>query len=63
MGDIVRMNQNINVYRIGIRGKKCWWSHFTWMVDAAMENAWQIPHTRGTPIDQIYFRREVAMPS
>lgn len=61
MGGTDRMDQNINAYRIGIRGKKWWWCLFTWMVDAAMHNAWQIARSRGTNIDQLMFRREVAM--
>lgn len=55
MGGTDRMDQKINAYRIGIRGKKWWWNLFTWMVDAAMQNAWQIARSRGTPIDHISF--------
>ena len=61
MGGTDRMDQNINDYRIEIRGKKWWWSLFTWMLDAAIQNAWQIARLRGKPIEQIAFRRELAM--
>lgn len=40
MGGTDLMHQNINTYRIGIRGKKWWWSNFTYMIDAAVCNAW-----------------------
>ena len=55
------MNQNINAYRIGIRGGKWWWCLFTWMIDVSMQNAWIIARTRETSCDQLSFRREVAM--
>ena len=61
MGGTDRMDQNINAYRIGIRGKKWWWSLFTWMLDAAVHNAWQIARSRGSSIDHLSFRRELAM--
>ena len=61
MGGTDRMDQNINAYRIGIRGKKWWWSLFTWMLDAAVQNAWQIARCRGTSIDQLSFRQELAL--
>ncbi|XP_068223020.1 piggyBac transposable element-derived protein 2-like [Palaemon carinicauda] len=54
------MDQNINEYRIVIRGKKWWWSLFTWMLDAAIQNAWQIARLRETCIKQISFGRELA---
>ena len=42
MGGTDRMDQNINAYRIGIRGKKWWWSLFTWMLDSGVQNGWQM---------------------
>ena len=40
MGGVDRTDQNISTYRIGIRGKKWWWSLFVWTIDMAMQNAW-----------------------
>ena len=40
MGRIDLMDHNCNAYRIGIRGKKGWWSIFTWGVDVSMQNSW-----------------------
>ena len=39
MGGTDQMDQNINAYRIGIRGKKWWWSIFTWTIDVSVQNA------------------------
>ena len=36
------MDHNCNAYRIGIRGKKGWWSIFTWGVDVSMQNSWNM---------------------
>ncbi|KAF2878787.1 hypothetical protein ILUMI_27386 [Ignelater luminosus] len=41
MGETDRMDENISYYRVGFRGKKWWWRPlFTWLLDAAMNNAW-----------------------
>ena len=56
-----QMDQNVNADRIGIRGKKWWWSLFAWMLDVPMQNTWQIARARGTGIDQLTSRKEVAM--
>ncbi|XP_030762656.1 piggyBac transposable element-derived protein 3-like [Sitophilus oryzae] len=36
MGGTDQMDANINVYRIGIRGKKWWWPIFTWLLDSCI---------------------------
>ena len=61
MGGTDQMGQNVNNYRIGIRGKKWWWCLFTWLLDVAIQNAWQLARLRGNNVDQLSFRREVAM--
>ncbi len=61
MGGTDRMDQNINAYRIGIRGKKWWWSLFTWLVDASIQNAWQLSRIQNADMCQINFRRDIAM--
>ena len=32
------MNQNVAKYRIDIRMKEWWWSHFAWIVDVVLQN-------------------------
>jgi len=59
MGGTDQMDQNVNNYCIGIRGKKWWWCLFTWLLDIAMQNAWQLARLKGTTVDQLSFRREV----
>ncbi|MPC41131.1 PiggyBac transposable element-derived protein 2 [Portunus trituberculatus] len=59
MGGTDRMDQNTNPYRIGIRGKKVVVVSFH--VDGCYSQALQIARSRGTNIDQLMFRREVAM--
>lgn len=61
MGGTDLMNQNVNAYRIGVNGKKWWWSIFTWLLDVSIQNAWLLCRARGTTITQRNFRREVAM--
>ena len=40
MGGMDRTDENIARYCIGVRGKKWWWPLFTWLLDAAIHNAW-----------------------
>lgn len=61
MGGTDLMNQNVNAYRIGIRGKKWWWSIFTWLLDVSLQNAWLLYRKKGSSITQREFRREIAM--
>ena len=46
MGGVDQMDQNINTYRISMRGKKLWWCIFTWLLDASLHNAWQLSNTK-----------------
>ena len=55
MGGANRMDQNINCYRVGIRGKKWWWCLFTWLLDAALQNAWQLSKLQGADVTQLDF--------
>lgn len=56
------MDQQIFRYRISLRRKKWWWSIFTWLLDAAVVNAWitskRCKHL--PPLSQLEFRREIA---
>ncbi|KAJ6648805.1 PiggyBac transposable element-derived protein 3 [Pseudolycoriella hygida] len=61
MGGTDRTNQNVNAYRISIRGKKWWWCLFTWMVDASVQNAWQLARKSNANLNQLQFRRDVAL--
>ena len=61
MGGTDQMDQNINAYRIGIRGKKWWWSIFTWTIDVSVQNAWILARGAGCSIDQLEFRRGIAL--
>ena len=59
MGGTDQMDQNINNYRISIRGKKWWWPIFTWFVDAAIQNAWLLSQKTNQAKSQINFRRSI----
>lgn len=60
MGGTDLMDENLSRYRIGIRSKKWWWSIFTWLIDVAVTNAWQIHKKSGGKLTQLEFRREIA---
>lgn len=59
MGGTDRTDQNINNYRISIRGKKWWWSLFTWMLDASVQNAWSLARQKRPKLTQLRFRRNL----
>ena len=61
MGGTDQMDQNINAYRIAVRGKKWWWPLFTWLFDVAVQNAWLLPRCTGKDMDQLTFRRDIVM--
>lgn len=61
MGGTDLMNQDINRYRVSIRGKKWWWSVFTWFLDASITNAWRISRSCGSSLSQLQFRRDIAI--
>ena len=60
MGFTDRMNQNVNLYRIGVHGKKFYFPVFTWLVDVAMNNAWALHRQVEGDLSGLHFRREVA---
>jgi N-glycosylase/DNA lyase len=39
MGGVDNVDQNLNAYRIVIKGKKWWWVIFTYLIDLCMVNA------------------------
>lgn len=60
MGGIDRSDQNIELYRIAIRGKKWYFPLFTHCIDLAIQNAWQLYRSDGGDMDQLQFRRRIA---
>ena len=46
MGFVNGMNQSVANCRIGIRIKKWWLSSFVWIVDDALQNAWERYHVK-----------------
>ena len=59
MGVTDQMDGNIAEYRIGVRGKKWWWSLFTWLIDVSINNAWILMKNCGSTITLLGFRREI----
>lgn len=59
MAGVDRMDQNVNNHRIGYRGKKWWSSIFTWFIDVAVNNAWQLQRSTKN-VTQLEFKREIA---
>lgn len=60
MGGTDRMDEDINSYRIGLRGKKWYWPLLTWMIDTCMNNAWMIyKRVNDTKLSNLEFRRFV----
>lgn len=64
MGGVDLHDNAVSNYRIGIRGKKWWWSLFVNAMDNAMVNAWKLrcfmdKAVKKTPISQKTFRINV----
>ncbi|KAJ8931731.1 hypothetical protein NQ314_015321 [Rhamnusium bicolor] len=60
MGGTDQMDNNISCYRIGIRSKKWYWPIFTYLIDAAIQNAWILYRKSGRKITQLEFRRNLS---
>lgn len=60
MGGTDLMDENISRYRISMRGKKWWWCLFSWLLDACIQNAWQMHKKSGGVLPQLEFRREIS---
>ena len=58
MGGVDRFDQNQNHTRITIGGKKWYWSIITWLIDAAVQNAWQLHRKAGGSLSLLDFKRE-----
>ena len=64
MGGVDRLDQNIGYCRIQIRGKKWYWSLYSFCVDSACQNAWQLHRKMAaqsgeTSLDYLNFRRKI----
>ncbi|XP_037035193.1 piggyBac transposable element-derived protein 2-like [Bradysia coprophila] len=60
MGGTDRMDQDLARNRIGIRGKKWYWPLLTWLIDAAVQNAWTLYKCTGKKATSLQFRRDIA---
>lgn len=60
MGGVDRMDENISLYRVGVRGKKWWFPIFTWLLDTAIHNAWILKRKTEKSLPFLDFRREIA---
>lgn len=60
MGGTDLMDENINRYRISIRGKKWWWCIYTWLIDVSVQNAWILhKQSHKDKMSQLEFRRNI----
>lgn len=59
MGGTDLMDECISSYRVGIRSKKWYWNIFTWILDAAINNAWLLYRKRNSKTTNLQFRREL----
>lgn len=59
MGGTDRMDEDISRHRIGIHGKKWYWPLLTWLIDAAVNNAWVLYKSSGRPTTNLNFRRHI----
>ena len=60
MGGVDRLDQNISLYRIAIRGKKWYIPLLFYFIDVALNNAWLFARNGGYREDILSFRRCVA---
>lgn len=61
MGGTDQMDQNVNAYRIHIRGKKWYFPIFSWSIDVALQNAWSLHRKAGGTLSGLEFRRRVSL--
>ncbi|KAJ8954297.1 hypothetical protein NQ318_005880, partial [Aromia moschata] len=52
------MDECISSYRVGVRSKKWYWNIFTWLLDAAINNAWLLYRKHHSKTKNLLFRRE-----
>lgn len=59
MGGVDRSDQNMEQYRVGIRGKKWYFPLISHCVNMSVHNAWYIHRNMGGTLDQLAFRRSI----
>lgn len=59
MGGTDRMDENVALYRVSVRGKKWWWPIFTWLLDISIHNGWLLHRKTGINMPQLHFRRYI----
>lgn len=59
MGGTDLVDECIFSYRVRIRSKKWYWNIFTWILDAAINNAWLLYRKRNSKTTNLQFRREL----
>lgn len=60
MGGVDRLDANIGVYRIAIRGKKWYIPILFWLIDVVINNATLLARSFGNNVDTLEFRRSIA---
>lgn len=60
MGGVDRLDANIGVYRIAIRGKKWYIPILMWLVDVTVNNSSLLARSLGANVDTLEFRRSIA---
>ena len=64
MGDVDRMDQNVELYRTGICSKKWWWPVFVYCLDLAVQQSWYLYRAtesgKTEPLDLLGIRRAIA---
>lgn len=61
MGGVDRGDQNISLYRVGVRGKKWYFPLICHCLDMCVQNAWQIHRIEGGKLDHLTFRRRIVL--
>lgn len=61
MGGVDRCDENISYYRTSIRGKKWYSCLIFYILDLAVQNSWHLHRLQGGSMDQLTFRRQIAM--
>ena len=63
MGGVDRMDQNVEMYRVGIRSKKWWWPVFAYCLDLVVQQSWHLYRATDTgkesPLDLLAVRRSI----
>lgn len=59
MAGVDRFDQNLNHLRIAIGGKKWYYSVVTWLLDASVQNAWQLHKKAGGQMTLAVFKRDL----